>query len=79
MFRRKEMNLHFSCCRFLFSGTSDGQIVAFDLNDNKEIKLPIWTRKVADCCVPSVRWRVEILLKSKLKMVFLLKIGLHEV
>ncbi|PAV84872.1 hypothetical protein WR25_06469 [Diploscapter pachys] len=43
-----------SSCRFLFSGTSDGQIVAFDLNDNKEIKLPIWTRRVADCCVPSV-------------------------
>ncbi|CAJ0608478.1 unnamed protein product [Cylicocyclus nassatus] len=43
-----------SANRYLFSGTSDGHLVAFDLNDDYTEKLPIFSRKVADCSVPCV-------------------------
>ncbi|KAK6732087.1 hypothetical protein RB195_016453 [Necator americanus] len=39
---------------YLFSGTSDGQFVVFDLNSNAIEKLPFFSRKVADCSVPCV-------------------------
>ncbi|EYB81669.1 hypothetical protein Y032_0377g266 [Ancylostoma ceylanicum] len=43
-----------SAARYLFSGTSDGQLVVFDLNDGATEMLPIFSRKVADCSVPCV-------------------------
>ncbi|RCN44275.1 WD domain, G-beta repeat protein [Ancylostoma caninum] len=43
-----------SAGRYLFSGTSDGQLVVFDLNDAATEMLPIFSRKVADCSVPCV-------------------------
>ncbi|KHJ97363.1 hypothetical protein OESDEN_02665 [Oesophagostomum dentatum] len=43
-----------SASRYLFSGTSDGELVVFDLNDDSTEKSPVFTRKVADCSVPCV-------------------------
>ncbi|KIH57089.1 hypothetical protein ANCDUO_12724 [Ancylostoma duodenale] len=43
-----------SAGRYLFSGTSDGQLVVFDLNDATTEMSPILSRKVADCSVPCV-------------------------
>ncbi|KIH44118.1 hypothetical protein ANCDUO_25867, partial [Ancylostoma duodenale] len=40
--------------RYLFSGTSDGQLVVFDLNDAATEMTPIFSRKAVDCSVPCV-------------------------
>ncbi|VDO85383.1 unnamed protein product [Heligmosomoides polygyrus] len=38
--------------RYLFSGTSEGDLVAFDLMDDAGTKTPVFSRKVAACSVP---------------------------
>nr|CDJ96305.1 Telomerase Cajal body protein 1 [Haemonchus contortus] len=39
---------------YLFSGTSNGDFVVFDLRHEETVKLPIFTRKVAECAVSCV-------------------------
>ncbi|KJH45133.1 hypothetical protein DICVIV_08828 [Dictyocaulus viviparus] len=43
-----------SAARYLFSGTSDGELVVFDLGTEANMKFPVFSRKVADCSVPCV-------------------------
>ncbi|KAK5974943.1 hypothetical protein GCK32_006106, partial [Trichostrongylus colubriformis] len=44
----------FSAGHYLFSGTSDGDLVAFDLRDEAIVKTPTFTKKVAKCAVSCV-------------------------
>ncbi|XGW10204.1 hypothetical protein V3C99_012021 [Haemonchus contortus] len=39
---------------YLFSGTSNGDFVVFDLRHEETVKLPIFTRKIAECAVSCV-------------------------
>ncbi|KAK6047241.1 hypothetical protein COOONC_15264 [Cooperia oncophora] len=46
-----------SADHYLFSGTSNGDLVVFDLKDEATVKIPVLTRRVAECAVPCVSLR----------------------
>ncbi|WKX96039.1 hypothetical protein Q1695_012479 [Nippostrongylus brasiliensis] len=43
-----------SADRYLFSGTSDGCLVVFDLKEDSFVKEPVFSKKVTECAVPCV-------------------------